>query len=115
MGLGQQRHSLYCGLRAGLCFEVLNGEDVLYISDVPFELERIVGNWIFSLPEDLLEPTSPNSIFREDPIRGRAITRAVCEDFITWLLEVLKNAQEQPDFQEKMMAIKREKESFPTR
>jgi hypothetical protein len=83
MGLQQKMRSLYRGMQADLGFERLNGESVLYICDVPYKLESIIGNWIDALPDTRVHYDSTKTLFRKGPKKGITITEQGWEAFVT--------------------------------
>lgn len=101
MGLNQKIRSLHCGMAAGLNFQELDGEQVVFMSDVPFEWEDIIARWLLALPKELTNEESPDSILRRDSRKGSALTEHGWSGFISWVTQALNEAQQQPDFKAK--------------
>ena len=100
MGISQKIRSLHCGFQQGLGFEVLAGENVILIKNVPFELEDIIAKWIAALPDELM--SGPATLIRLYPNEGLALTESGWSAFISWMTEALNNAQYAPDFIQKV-------------
>ena len=73
MGISQKIRSLHCGFQQGLGFEVLAGENVILIKNVPFELEDIIAKWIAALPDELM--SGPCLLYTSPSPRDRQKSR----------------------------------------
>ncbi|MBX9799149.1 MAG: hypothetical protein K2Y13_06780 [Burkholderiaceae bacterium] len=93
MGISQKARSLHCRLQAGLNFEELDGEEVIFLKDVPFEWENIVARWVLALPSDLTTKGMPTCILRQHSTKGIALTDEGWSNYISWMTSVLQDAQ----------------------
>lgn len=93
MGIDQKARSLHCRLQAGLHFQELDGEDVVFLKDVPYELEDIIARWILALPPELTTEGAPDCILRQHATKGIALTEEGWSNYISWMLNVLVQAQ----------------------
>lgn len=88
MAIEQKVRSLYCGLPAGLQFQEVDGMTVLPLSAVPYELERIIENWVLALPVE----RRTDVLHFVDGL-PEALTIAGWGDFVSWMLHSLTAAQ----------------------
>ncbi|MEO8171184.1 MAG: hypothetical protein ABI575_10030 [Oxalobacteraceae bacterium] len=89
MAIEEKIRSLHCGLQAGLGFQEIDGQRLLPLQHVPFELQHIVLHWINALPEDLLV---------ELVVDGDKFTETGWSAFVSWMTHTLDAAQRKPDF-----------------
>lgn len=94
MGLDQKSRSLHCGMQAGLSFQEIDGERVIFLRDVPFEWENIIENWINALPSNQSSEESSGCILRYYTEGGPALTEDGWSEYISWMSQVLRAAQE---------------------
>jgi hypothetical protein len=94
MGLDQKIRSLHCGMQAGLNFQEIDNEQVVLLRDVPFEWENIIATWIGSLPASQVTDGMPDCILRSHPQKGLALTADGWSSYVSWMIEVLTNAQQ---------------------
>ncbi|WP_304932630.1 hypothetical protein [Herminiimonas sp.] len=85
----QKIRSLHCRMQAGLNFQNLDGEDVVFLKDVPFEWEDIIARWILALPSDQTSMGMPDCILRQHPTKGIALTDEGWTNYISWMTKVL--------------------------
>lgn len=97
MGLDQKERSLHCGLQSGLGFEIIEGDSVLLLKNVPFELEDIAAKWIAALPVDYIrEPDAFVKLYLGGKELG--FTESGWGAFVNWLTDTLRNAQFESEF-----------------
>lgn len=95
MGIDQKVRSLHCRFQAGLKFQELDGEDVIFLKDVPYELEDIIARWIIALPPESTTKGIPSCILREHEKKGLALTEEGWGNYVTWMVDTLIKAQAQ--------------------
>lgn len=79
MALDQKRRSLFSGHVYAPPVHRIDGEDVIYVCDIPYELEDIVYKWLMAYPTDRA---------LEGP-RGLAVTQDTWHEMIGWALNRL--------------------------
>lgn len=98
MGLDQKNRSLHCGLQKGLEFEIIEGENVLLLKHVPYELEDIIARWIGALSvEYTQEPTAFIKLYFSGTEIG--LTQLGWSAFICWMTNTLVEEQFHPQFE----------------
>jgi len=105
MGISQKIRSLHCGFQQGLGFEVIAGENVILVKNVPFELEDIIAKWIVALPAELMN--GPAALVKVYSTDGLALTESGWSAFVSWMTEALNNAQYELDFAQKVQRAAR--------
>ncbi|WP_270956533.1 hypothetical protein [Burkholderia pseudomallei] len=81
--MDQQDRSLYAGRRYQPRTRQLDGVEVVYVTDLPFELEAVAVRWLWLV-------ASPN-VRREGP-RGPAMTLDGYEEMVSWMVDLLREA-----------------------
>lgn len=100
MGIEQKIRSLFCGLPGGIQFQQIDGQRFLPLTAVPFELERIIATWILALPVD---DRMAVLYFRDGVPEG--LLDEGWDAFVSWMLQMLVDAQSKPDFEEQAAAL----------
>lgn len=109
MGIGQKIRSLHCGPIAGLGFEEIEGPQgdpvkVLPLRNVPFELQPIVRQWTFAIPEELRTDLIVDDVAWSDDSDAK-FTEDGWSAFVSWMIHALEAAQRNPDFESSVRAM----------
>lgn len=89
MALSQKIRLLSMALPGGLAFSKVNGRQVMYLCHVPYELEKIVYDWIAALPVRYQTDDFADSILVSGP-KGLALTEQGWQEFVSWMTTILR-------------------------